>query len=248
MIALVSILHDPDARLIELMRNNLGKIRFLFGTFTVVVTENTHPMVISLLKHMNIVIKFDSGELYEAYKNALQEGAKTSADTILMIDFDRLLVWAERFFDELTKLKELDGIDYIIIERSESALRSHPQHQFETESLVNYFLSKEMGFNEERDFFSGAWMFSKEVVWYIIENMKSKDKGFYSEWHLLAKEKAKSMNHIKCKGLEWETYYQYKDEVDEVGLAVWQKQFNEKDKNKRFLAMYEMLKIIKERS
>lgn len=244
MIKLVSLLHDPEGRTVELIKENVGKIRYLFGTFTVVVSNKTNNVVLALLQKFGVDVKFDDGEMYLAYKYALQLGAMSNYDHVLVVDFDRLLVWVKKHLYELEEIKKFDQYDYVILERTEPAFRTHPEMQQKTESLANYYVSKLLGYEHERDFFAGAWMFSKDVAWYIVDNSKIEHNGFYPEWHILAKRVAKNVGFVKCNGLEWETPYFYKNEIADVGLDKWKENFNEDEK--RLKLFYLMMQAAKD--
>ncbi len=249
MLKLVSVLHDPESRLFDLARNNMGKLRYLFGTFTVVISRKTSPNMLSLLKDMGIHMVYDDGSMFLAYREALKIGALSHADYVMLVDFDRLLVWADQQFDELAKIKETEGYDYLLLERTQDALRTHPPLQLETEYICNFYLSKLFGLEETKDFFSGAWFFSNEIAWHIVENCKAENNGFYGEWHALAMEKAKNIGFAQCNGLEWETPYQYRKEINSMGQEAWMKWFEDKDKEYRAGNFYMILKeVMKMRS
>ncbi len=244
MIKLVSVLHDPESRLFDLARDNIGKLRYLFGTFTIVVSRKTSSMMLTLLKDMGISLVYDDGSMFLAYREALKIGALSPADYVMLVDFDKLLVWADQQFDELAKVKETEGYDYLLLERTQDAFRTHPPLQLETEYMCNFYLSKLFGFAETKDFFSGAWFFSKEVAWHIVESSTVENNGFYGEWHARAREKAKNIGFAQCNGLEWETPYQYRKEIDSIGMEAWMKVFEEKDKGHRMGNFYLILKEV----
>lgn len=244
MIKLVSVLHDPESRLLDLARDNIGKLRYLFGSFTVVVSRKTSQMMQSLLKDMGIIMVYDDGPLPLAYRGALKIGAMSPADYVLVVDFDRLLVWADKQFDELAKIKDIEGYDYLLLERTQDALRTHSPMQVEAEYICNFYLSKLFGMQDTRDFFSGAWLFSKGLAWRIVEGSKAENNGFYGEWHALAMENAKNLGFMQCNGLEWETPYQYKREIETMGMESWLKWFEEKDKGYRIGNLYLILKEV----
>ncbi|MEA3378170.1 MAG: hypothetical protein U9Q69_00875 [Nanoarchaeota archaeon] len=241
MLNLISVLHDPEGNLYDLTKENLGRVRHIFGTFTVVVSKATHKEVINLLKEFNLNIKFDEGKTYLAYRDALQYGALSSADYIFLIDFDRLMAWAKRNLNELMSVKDLQFYDYNLLERTEEAFRTHPPTQYKTEKLANFYISKLFKFKEDKDFLSGAWVFSKSLAWKIIESTKSTNKGFYGEWAVLGLKNAKNLGSYKFKGLEWELPYQFEKEINRNGLGSWIEKIELQEKNKRIQNLYLIL-------
>ena len=253
---LSATLHDPQFNLESLLKSVLPIIKELFSKSIVCCTPPTIDKVSNFLEPNDDfeVVKGPNMIQIDNYKEAISVAIDSIespiSEKILYIDFDRLIHWASSFPDELTNtLKNNSDVEYLHIGRTSRAFETHPLTQRETESIINDFVSKILGFPETRDIISVCYLFTKELGEKLIKIKNNTKTGFYSTWPIILWKNASTNRYIEVEGHEWETPDKFLKEITKIGYEEWVKKFQTSDewkKRVRFLhdAMEEIYQFV----
>jgi hypothetical protein len=226
-VSLVSPHHDPDGRLLESQNQACRKLKAIFDTVNVSLTQESDGRVYRDLEYLGVHVqkREETGNVGERYLSALRMGLEDKVDYLFLIDFDRALHWVLGFGDELKTviedLKTSEGFTSYI--RSQRAFETHPLTQRETERAANDLASQFMG--KRVDLFSGAHGMGREVAEFINKESHKTDFGFYGEVLALPFNQGFKLNTVEVDGLEWETPDQYSEEINKIGYTQWLNNF-----------------------
>lgn len=227
MLTLACTVHDAKGGLLWLIEKQVPALLDLFGSIVVVATKGTAPTVTKTLKNLNVsVITRPNNTVGLTFYEALKQGWSTGADRIFYADFDRILHWAEFRSAELkrlvTALRRADKVDYLVLERSPRAYRTHHEALIKTEAIANSVISGVLDGYYIHDYLGGAFVLSRRAAEWALYEGKTSDLGFYSLWPLLTKLRKGKIAYRFCEGLEWETPDRYRGEIKKAGgMTKW---------------------------
>lgn len=242
-VLLSSTLHDPELKLMSLMKPILPMIKNLFFEKIVCCTPSTGEDVRKLLKAEGFIVLVGNsmdqvGNYKLSIENTLDYIDNSKVQKIFYIDFDRLIHWINVYPGELsTILSDKIDVDYLHIGRTSRAFETHPPTQKDTENIINEIGSKILGFSETRDIISVCFLISKELGEHIIKIRNNTITGFYSSWPIIFWNLANLKRYIEVEGLEWETPDQFKDEIDKIGYDKWLMKFQSANEWKKRVKM-----------
>ena len=229
-VCLASPLHDPNARLSEMIRLHGKKLKDLYKNLICIsVTHTTSPDIIHQLEKLEIkheiIPKTKGIDVGLNMKNAISLGLQLQTSHIHLVDFDRALHWTETYPREL---KDVIGIlpqysGFISFTRTNRAFETHPYPQRTTESIINAIASETAKITV--DIMSGSFGFSRKFAKKVVKEAKRKDFGIYAEFLHLALKHHYLIEHIEADGLEWETPDQFQDEIGRLSYSSWLKHF-----------------------
>jgi hypothetical protein len=225
-VCFVSPLHDPEARLEELLvRHGKDLVRLYDNNVVVSVTDTTSPKIFALLDSFHIFYekhhKQTAIDVGGNVRNALRLGLTYEMPQLHFIDFDRALHWMKRFPEEYAevvgKISVMSG--YISFVRTQKAFASHPLTQRLTEATINAIVEEIAGVGV--DIMSGSFALERHIASTLIAESQCTDYGIYAEFFKLIMKQKVPLSTIEVKGLEWETADQFKKEIDQQGYDVW---------------------------
>lgn len=229
-VSLASPLHDPDARLLELLKVCGEDLLQQYGGNAVVsISPSTSPQIVSLLREQQFITvrqrENAAKNIGNNYLNALRFSFTLKTKYVHLIDFDRALHWISRFPRELRDVLNifLTCQDFISFVRTKRAFETHPNIQRSTEAVINAIASEVAGV--DIDIMSGSFGFDKHLAKKIISEVKQKDYGIYAEFLRVALKNKSLISTIEVEGLEWETPDQFKDEIRQKGYTGWLQEF-----------------------
>lgn len=232
MLTLACTVHDDKGGLIWLIEKQAPTLLDLFDSIVVVATKGTAPTVVKSLKNFDLsVITRPNNTVGLTFYEALKQGWATGADRIFYADFDRILHWAEFRPAELKRLvlalRRTDKADYVVLERSPRAYRTHHEALIKTEAIANSVISGVLDGYTMHDYLGGAFVLSRRAAEWALRDGKTIDLGFYSLWPLLTSLNKGKIVYRFCEGLEWETPDRYRDEIKKAGgVAKWREGLN----------------------
>jgi hypothetical protein len=144
---------------------------------------------------------------------AIQKALGVAATHVQYVDFDRLLRWVETRPEEWRRvIALLHDVDCLIVGRTESAYRTHPQALVLTEAISNlvtsYLLDKPM------DVSAGCKCFSRKAAEFLIAKCKpGYALGTDAEWPVLLHRTGFEIKYLAVDGLDWEIPDQYQDQT-----------------------------------
>ena len=227
MLTLTCTVHDANGGLLWLIEKQASSLLNLFDSVVVVATKGTAPTLSAALrKHGISVVTRPNNTVGLTFYEALKQGWATGADRIFYADFDRILHWAEFRAAELKRLvaalRRTDKVDYLVLERSPRAYRTHHEALIKTEAIANSVISGVLDGYEIHDYLGGAFVLSRRAAEWVLHEGKTLDLGFYSLWPLLTALHKGKIAYRRCEGLEWETPDRYRAEIKKVGgIAKW---------------------------
>lgn len=227
MLTLACTVHDAKGGLLWLIKKQAAELLGLFDAVVVVATKGTAPIVGTTLRELGItVVARPNNTVGLTFYEALKQGWATGADRVFYADFDRILHWAEFRSAELkrlaTALRRADKVDYLVLERSPRAYRTHNEALIKTEAVANAVISKALDGKHSHDYLGGAFVLSRRAAEWALRDGKTLDLGFYSLWPLLTKLHKGKIAYRFCQGLEWETPDRFRDEVKKAGgVKTW---------------------------
>ncbi|WP_160673199.1 hypothetical protein [Clostridium sp. C8-1-8] len=206
-VALLTVIHDPKGKNIDLCRKLVHKLDNLYSEKYVTISDETCPLYISLLEHDGFNVKrIKKNGAADARRRVVEFGLEGDDEFYHYCDFDRLLTWISGYKDELKAVvSEIPKTGYLILGRTDRAFFTHPLEWIETEKISNKIFSLEFG--QEVDITAGSCGFSRISAEYI--NKYSKDKMTDGEWPMIVHRIAKlKVSYRTVEGLE------YKDEAN----------------------------------
>lgn len=222
-VALATPLHDPKGVILPILKQGGQKLNEIYGSHIAVsVTPQTNKETISLLEELGFKIRVSKeGNIGEDYRNAISLALSLNTSFVHLLDFDRALHWADRFFEELKNVEEqmVNYAGYVSFVRSKKAFETHPITQRSTETAVNAIASEVAGMGV--DIMSGSLGMERSLAELVIKESKRDDFGFYAEPLMIAKKHNFPINTIEVEGLEWETPDQYKEQIEKYGYSGW---------------------------
>lgn len=118
-------------------------------------------------------------------------------------DGDRLLHWVETAPAEWRRAVEaIPQSEYLIIGRSEQAMRTHPQAMQQTEMIINSVASHLLG--EAVDVGGGSRGLSRAAAHLVLAHSVPEHFGD-AEWPILLQRCGLSVGYLAVDGLAWET-------------------------------------------
>lgn len=223
---LSSTLHDPEARLLSLIRRLTGSLPAIFNPITVRISPETDRKVLDELREQGVKASYGSKNVVDTYKGALIDALKEGSGHIFYCDYDRVLHWFNKYPDELAQInKATRNHDFTLIGRTERAFRTHPQTQRKTEYIANLVGSKILRFEETRDIIGACWNLSTQLAETLVRVSSDSTYGFYCEWPTIAWQSARSPGYLEVEGLEWETPDRFQKEIGKIGYDEWLAKF-----------------------
>lgn len=136
---------------------------------------------------------------------ALQESLRHDATHVHYADFDRLLRWVETRSDEWQQaLTAIQGVDCLVIGRTEAAYSTHPRALVETEAISNLVTSYLLG--QAMDVSAGSKGFSRRAVEFLMEHCQpGKALGTDADWLVTLYKGGFSIDYLTVDGLDWES-------------------------------------------
>lgn len=147
---------------------------------------------------------------------AVRLALESPASHIQYADLDRLLRWVETRPEEWREAAAaLQACDCLIVERSETAYRSHPQALIRTEAISNRVVSYLVG--KSMDFSAGFKGFSRRAAGCLLANSRpGRALGTDGEWPVLLHRAGFAIESITVEGLDWESADRYRDRAADV--------------------------------
>ncbi|MBI1802740.1 MAG: hypothetical protein HYR71_14030 [Chloroflexi bacterium] len=228
-VALATTHHDPDGRLYAQTARMLPRLEQVYTSIDAVITPHTQPATQELLCAAGVRLTLGDGtdgyfQLGRWRRLAVERALHSSpaATHIHFCDFDRLLHWAEYYWDELQEtLTRLQAYDFTILSRTATALASHPRVQRDTETLVNHIFGLASG--HMWDVTAAARGLSRLAAQAIVGACRDDTVGTDCSWPLFILRAGNlTMGCLETEGLEFETLDRHPDEIAALGgPAVW---------------------------
>ena len=134
---------------------------------------------------------------------AIRTALQTQATHVHYVDMDRLLRWVETRPDAWQKIvAAVQTTDCLIIGRSETDFRTHPQSLQLTETIVNTVFSHLLGMAV--DLCSGTKGFSRRAAQFLVDHT-SPGQWADAEWPMLLHRAGFKIDAVTADGLDWET-------------------------------------------
>ncbi|HEX2034942.1 MAG TPA: hypothetical protein VHS99_12225 [Chloroflexota bacterium] len=227
-LALVSTLHDPQARLDAALRARVGGLAAYAGVY-LTVTDRTPRGVVERLQGAGaVVIGGKHDQIGVARRLALQAAVDGGHEAFFYCDFDRWLHWAGAYPEELAALPQRLAARrprpwYVCLGRTARAFASHPYVQRVAEGATNRTLSLALG--RRLDATAGSCWLSREGATLVLRASQEPTNATDLEWPALVYRAApRRLAGLATEGLEFETAEFFAAEVAAAGgEAAWQR-------------------------
>ena len=216
-VSLVATVHDPENRLLRLVRASLPALKDLYPSISVLCSAATHHELFNLLEKSGVMVRKESRPpgghkgLGRTRRDALQAGLATGCEHFHLCDFDRALHWITHYPDELREaMSDTASFDFLIMGRTPHAWATHPPVQNMTEALTNLVFVKIYG--EEVDIAGGSRGLSRKAARLLSLHSREETVGVDGEWPIILQQFPDlKLGYRAYDGLEFES----KDERDE---------------------------------
>ena len=220
--ALATTVHDPDSRLVGLLRRHADAVRATYTVAVAAVTRQTAEATIEALHAAGItpVVEDDRG-VGQARRTAVRAVTDAGATSVLYCDLDRWLHWREFWPQELAELPaRLEGSRpaalYACLGRTTRAFGTHPKVQVACEDATNRAVSA--AFRRRCDVTAGAAWLSAEGARLVLADSVEPSNATDGEWPAIVwRHDPRRVLQTWCEGLEFETATFFKTEVDTAG-------------------------------
>jgi hypothetical protein len=227
--ALALLYHDPHGALNAQLNRVLPVLIQLFPAIAVHASLNTSPD--SLLPFQAAgarVHQFSPGEAPQGAKlgiarcAALREALSFNPPSILYIDGDSALHWAETFPEELGQVsQQIQRRDFTVIGRTPRAWATLPRVQQDTEAIVNRAFVSITGCAWQVT--AGARGLSRRAALALLKDCSDEEFSVDVSWplHLMQSHEYK-LGYLEVEGMEFETADMHPEEVRAAGgKAQW---------------------------
>ncbi|WP_342542990.1 hypothetical protein MHH33_03710 [Paenisporosarcina sp. FSL H8-0542] len=201
-IALLTVTHDPNGRNIKQFNELQKEFEGIYSELFITISDESSIELIKEMERSKFNVKIIPKEgAAKARREALKFGLLGQSEYYHYCDFDRILTWGKNHLDELKNIVlDIPNHDYLILGRTERAMKTHPVEWIETEKITNKICSLELGI--EVDITAGSCSFTQESAEYI--NRNSKEKMTDAEWAMIALRIAKlDVDYRSVEGLEY---------------------------------------------
>jgi hypothetical protein len=232
---LLATFHDPEARLLPLVRRlsdpadslaaEWRRVQENYVGAVAVWSPLSDPRSIEGLRAAGWETSPGVNAPDRGLWAAVQLGLSRPVDRIHFCDLDRLIHWLMHFPNELVSLPDRwTEHDVTMLVRSPRALNSHPDCQVLTESLANAVIARRLG-QSNPDAFSGSYVWSRRAAASLVAAPGPRDLRWYTEAVMAPFRAGCTVGSVIVEGLEWETPDQYPAEIAQLGYAAWLTQF-----------------------
>lgn len=201
-VALVTVIHDPQGRHVELFKELQGELETIYSEVFITVSDKTSVELIEELEKSKFNVKrIPKLGAAHARREAIKFGLTGSSLFYHYCDFDRVLTWGKNYLGELKEIvSDIPNHDFMILGRTERAFNTHPFAWRETEKIANKIFSFEFG--AEVDITSGSCSLSRVSAEYI--DKYSKEKMTDAEWAMIVHRMANlQVDYRTVEGLEY---------------------------------------------
>lgn len=222
-IALTSTHHDPHGQLADQLARVLPTLRAIFPSLVVLVSDETPASAIAPLHAPGCIVHnappVTYHEIGAVRRAAVEYGLAYNAERIWLVDFDRVLHWAEYHPAELAQLAQsLVDDDFVVLGRTVRAFASHPRAQIDTETIINDVFARVCG--QPWDITAAARVLSRRAAAAILAGCADTTIGTDASWPLfLLRHGGFTIQHYKTEGLEFETLDRFAPAEAAGGLA-----------------------------
>ena len=220
--ALATTVHDPDSRLVDLLRRHADALRGSYSVSTAAVTRQTSEATNHALQAAGITPVIEDGRgVGEARRTAVRAVAAAGATSILYCDLDRWLHWREIWPQELVDLPaRIEGSRpvplYACLGRTTRAFGTHPKVQVACEDATNRAVSA--SFRRRCDVTAGAAWLSQEGAQLVLARSVEPSNATDGEWPAICwRHDPRRVLQSWCEGLEFETATFFQAEVEASG-------------------------------
>lgn len=222
-VALVSVVHDPDCRLLRAMGDALPALLSFHRGAYVVLSTQTNRTVEDALRRLGVDTEREPRPgVGASRRQALAMARRAGHKYCHYSDLDRALHWARAYPAELAAtLERIPSSDLLIIGRTARAFASHPWSMTETESLANHVFA--LAYGRLWDLCAAARGLSATMVDVILRESRVLGVGSEGEWPALALSRpGLVVDYVEVEGMEYETADRYPEEVMAAGgLEAW---------------------------
>ena len=223
-VALSSVLHDPEGRLLPWAERHAAGLG-AYAAAAVAATPQTDRRVLAVLRQAGAVLLPGGPEVGTARRRALAAAAAARPGLpVLTIDFDRWLYWREHAPEELAAVAAFGpGACYVCLGRTAAAFASHPRVQRVCEGATNRALSLAAG--RPMDATAGAALLRPAAICLVLAGSREPTNATDLEWPALVLRGAPDRRQVacrRCRGLAFETAALHAAEVAAAGgLEAW---------------------------
>ena len=224
--ALVTTLHDPEARLLPTLHRVAPRLALYDGVYVCATDATASHLLAALDERGAGVIRQPAGRIGDGRRAALGAAFNAGHSAFLYCDLDRWLYWAERFPDELeavpTRLAaRRPSIWYACMGRTARAFASHPLAQRATEGATNRAAS--LAFGRRIDVTAGCCWLSREGAAIVLRASIEATNATDAEWPaLIHRADPRRLGAVAVDGLAFETASFFAEEVAAAGgEAAW---------------------------
>ncbi len=220
--ALATTVHDPDARLAELLLKHADNLRGAYMHAAAAVTARTSGKTLDALRSAGIeALVGDSAGIGASRRLAVATVADKGANSIHYCDLDRWLHWRESWPQELSGLlarfeKSRPAPMYACLGRTTRAFGTHPKVQVACEDATNRGVSA--AFRRRSDVTAGSAWLSADGARLVLSRSVESSNATDGEWPAIAwLHDPRRVLQTWCEGLEFETATFHSAEVEAAG-------------------------------
>lgn len=216
-IVLATILNDTAGRLSTPLLQAAPKLRRFFSGMAVSLTETTAPGVAEILEgELGALVAYHPvGEaiIGRARRDAVRLALKLDSARVLYSDIDHVIRWIEVDVEEMGEcLASHPASEFLIIGRTDEAMRHIPRRLRETEVPVNK--AYELMSGRRADMLFAIRRMDRQVAVDLVENSRVDSIANDVEWPLLVESMGYEVGYVAANGLSYRTIDEYGSQVD----------------------------------
>lgn len=216
-IVLATVLHDTQGRLSTPLLQAAPKLRRFFSGMAVSLTEATASGVAEVLEgELGALVAYHPvGEeiIGRARRDAVRLALKLDGARVLYSDIDHVLRWIEVDAEEMDQcLKSNPASEFLIIGRTDEAMRHIPRRLRDTEVPVNQAYQLMSG--RRADLLFAIRRMDRSVAVDLVENSRVDSIANDVEWPLLIESLGYEIGYAEAHGLSYRTIDEYGSQID----------------------------------
>lgn len=200
---LITVTHDPEGKNSKLFKTHYYLFQEIYSKIYLTISDETSKEFIQEVQNREIEYRvIPKKGVADARREALKLSLRGDGQYYHYCDLDRILTWASSYPEELQQLvTSIPNYHYLIIGRTERAMRTHPLEWIKTEEITNQIFSLELG--KETDITAGSCAFSRECA--VLIQSHSRALMTDAEWAMIAKRIGDyQIDHVEVDGLKYQ--------------------------------------------
>lgn len=213
---LAATVHDPRGHLLAGLRRLAGPLREVFAGFGVLATVETSSDVASVLEHqLDAAVtraRACAGDIGKHRRESVRLALTLDPSVVLYSDLDHALRWIEADRAELECCMAELPAEFVVLGRTEQAMKACPRRLRDTESIVNHIHRLATG--RDWDLMFATRVMSPRAADAVLEHCSEDSVANDVEWPLVVEQTGLTVSYREASGLSYRITQDFDADAD----------------------------------